>query len=77
MPDIGRLVVVLVYGHVKTLFVQLEVGGQEFPGKGYRLFLEVIAEGEVAEHLEKSVMAGGSSHLFQVVVLPPCADALL
>ena len=42
-----------------------------------RLVLEVVAEGEVAEHLEEGVVAGGVSDVVQVVVLAAGADAFL
>ena len=40
-------------------------------------FLEIIAEGKIAEHLEKSVMAVGEADVFKVVVLAAGADAFL
>ena len=35
--------------------------GDELPGEGDRVFLEVVAEGEVAEHLEEGVVARGDA----------------
>ena len=40
-------------------------------------FLEVIAEAEVAEHLEKSVMTCGFADVFEVVMLSADTDAFL
>ena len=51
--------------------------GDQFPGVGDRVFLEVIAEGKIAEHLEKRVMAIGEADIFKVVVLAARADAFL
>jgi hypothetical protein len=44
---------------------------------GDRLFLEVVAEREVAQHLEEGVVAGGVADIVQVVVLAAGPDALL
>ena len=38
---------------------------------------EVVAEGEVAEHLEERVMAAGVADIFEIVVLAAGAHALL
>src|SRR5207249_2084886 len=47
------------------------------PGERDRVLLEVVAEGKVAEHLEKGVVARRVADLFQVVVLAAGSDALL
>ena len=39
--------------------------------------LEVVAEAEVAQHLEEGVVAAGEAHIFEVVVLAAGADAFL
>jgi hypothetical protein len=31
--------------------------------------LEIVAEAEIAQHLEKGVMAGGITDIFQIIVL--------
>ncbi len=49
----------------------------EFPGVCDGVLLEVVAEAEVAEHLEKGVVAVGEADVFEVVVLASGADALL
>src|ERR1051326_3278790 len=49
----------------------------ELPRERDRLALEVVAEGEVAEHLEEGVVPRGVPHLFEVVVLAAGAHALL
>ena len=53
--------------------------GEEFPGEGDEddPLLEIVAEGKIAEHLEKSVVAIREAYVFQVVVLAPGADAFL
>src|SRR5207244_11717870 len=49
----------------------------KLPGELDRVFLEVVAEGEVAEHLEEGEVARGAPDVLEVVVLPTGADALL
>ena len=54
-----------------------QLDGQELPGEGDRLFLEIVAKGEVAEHLEEGVVPRGPPDVLQVVVFPPRAHAFL
>ncbi len=51
--------------------------GDQFPRKRDRVALEVVAEGEVAEHFKEGVVAAGKAHVFKIVVLAAGADALL
>ena len=51
--------------------------GQQLPAPGDRVRLEVVAEGEVAQHLEEGVVARRAAHLLEVVVLAGDAQALL
>ena len=57
--------------------VEPEALGHQLPGERDRLLLEVVAEGEVPEHLEEGVVARAAADLFQVVVLARDAHALL
>jgi hypothetical protein len=61
----------------ETLRVDFQVFEDELPGELDGAFLEVLAEREVAEHLEESVVPGGVAHLLEVVVLAACPYALL
>jgi hypothetical protein len=61
----------------KALRVELQFVDQEVPGEADRVLLEVVAEGEVAEHLEEGVVARGLADLVEVVVLAARAQALL
>ena len=45
-------------------FGQLEDLGEELPGEGDGVFFEVVAEAEVAEHLEERVVARGDGPTF-------------
>ena len=77
LPDRRRLVVGVVDGDQKLVLRDAEILRQQLPGIGDRLLLEVVAEGEVAEHLEKGVMARGIADIVEVVVLAAGADAFL
>ena len=72
-PDAVRLVVVFVDGRPEELRRDLEFLRQEFPCPRDCLALEVIAEGEVAEHLEECAVARGVTDAVEV----GGADALL
>ena len=71
--------VALEDGHIQPVFGDAEplLAGDQLPGKGDGVALEVVAEAEVAQHLEKGVVAAGEADVFKVVVLAAGADALL
>ena len=50
--------------------------GEQLPGPGDGLALEVVAKAPVAHHLEKGVVVVVLAHIIQVVVLAAGADAL-
>ena len=62
---------------LQAVLGEAELAGEEVPAELDRLLLEVVAEGEVAEHLEEGVVAGGHAHVLEVVVLAAGAHALL
>ena len=82
-PDLVGLLVArdalasLVHRRVEALGRQLPDIGQQRPGEGHRVGLEVVAEREIAQHLEERVVARRRSDVLQVVVLPAHAHALL
>ena len=51
--------------------------GDQLPSVGDGVLLEVVAEGEIAEHLEEGVVALGEAHIFEVIVFSAGADAFL
>ena len=51
--------------------------GHELPREGDGFALEIVGEGEVAQHFKEGVMTGGAAHVFKVVVLAGNAQALL
>ena len=53
LPDLNRLVVILEHREVELLRRQAEHLGGELEGPGAHLVLEVLAEAEVAHHLEE------------------------
>ena len=77
LPEIERLVVVDIDGRRQLVLRQAELLRDEFPGEFDRAILEVVAEREIAEHLEKSVMPRGVADIVEVVVLAAGAHAFL
>src|SRR6267143_3742946 len=51
--------------------------GDQFPGVGNRILLEIIPKRKIPQHLEKRVMPLRKPHIFQIVVLPARAHAFL
>ena len=78
-PECARLGVGLVHAHGQAVGMEPEVLArrQELPGERDRVALEVIAEGEVPQHLEKGVVPPGVPDLLEVVVLAARAHAFL
>ena len=77
VPDLEGLVIGVIHGDPQLVGRQLEHAGQQLPGKGNRVALEVVAERPVAEHLEERVVARGVTHRVQIVVLAAGAQAAL
>src|SRR5262249_24245715 len=77
LPQVERLVVVDEDGDRQPIDRQAELLGDEVPGKLDGAVLEVIAEREVAEHLEEGVMARGVAYIVEIVVLAAGAHAFL
>ena len=74
-PDIVGLVVLLIHRDVQTVLGDSHplIAGQELPCPRNDLVLEVILEGEVAQHLKEGAMAGSDAHALDI----RGADALL
>jgi len=64
-------------GDVEAVLREGEFLGDEGQGEVDGVGFEVVAEGEVAEHLEEGVMAASVADVFEVVVLAAGADAFL
>ena len=76
-PEVVGLVVGLVDRGPEPLRRQLVDLGEQLPGELDRVLLEVVAEAEVAQHLEERVVARGVADVLQVVVLAARAHAAL
>jgi hypothetical protein len=76
-PEDGGLLVAGVDGDPQPVLRQGEVAADQGPGQLDRALLEVVAEREVAEHLEEGAVAGGVADIVEVVVLAARAHALL
>ncbi len=77
VPDRLGLVVALVDRDPQAVAVEAPPLGHQLPAPRDRELLEVVAEAEVAHHLEEHEMALGASDVVEVVVLAARADALL
>ena len=51
--------------------------GEVLPRKADRIVFEIVAEGEVAEHLEERMVPGGIADVLKIVVLASRADTFL
>ena len=76
-PEIVGLVVLVIDRGPQFFRRQLVDPGQQLPGEADGVALEVIAEREIAEHLEERVVARRVPDVLQVVVLAARAQAAL
>ena len=76
-PELGGVLILGEDGDQQLVLGQAEVARQQGPGVLDRLWLEVVAEGEIAQHLEEGVVARGVAHIVEVIVLAARADAFL
>ena len=76
-PQVEGFVVGVIDGDRQAGWVEAPDLGQQRPRLLDRLRLEVVAEREVAEHLEKGVVACGVADVVEIVMLAAGADALL
>ena len=76
-PQAGGLVVFGIDRHQQAIAGEPELASDQVPGQLDRPVLEVIAKGEIPQHLEKRMMPGGIADVFQIVVLAAGAHAFL
>src|SRR5579871_995595 len=76
-PDVGGLVVILVNGDPESRGIELEGSGEQLPGEADGVSLEVVAKGEVTQHLEERVMPRRVADVFKIVVLATGSHAAL
>ena len=77
LPDLRRLVIGVVDRDQQAVLRNPELLGDQVPGEGDRVVLEIVAEREVPEHLEEGVVARGIADVVEVVVLAARAHAFL
>ena len=77
LPKLEGVVIVDIDSDEQPLLGKREILGDERPGELDRPLLEVVAEGEVAEHLEEGVVARGIADIVEVVVLAAGTNAFL
>ena len=77
VPDLLRLFVAVVDGDPELVAVEAEHLGDELPRPRDGVGLEVVAEAEVAEHLEEHEVPLRATDVVEVVVLAAGAGALL
>ena len=76
-PEGGRVLVLGIHRHQQLLGRKGEILGDQRPGKLDRFGLEIIPEGEIAEHFEEGVMPGRVADIVEVVMLAAGAHAFL
>src|SRR5438874_1873097 len=62
---------------IEAVFREFPNLRQEFPGPVDRFFLEVIAKGPVAEHLEEGVVVSVQTNILKIIMFAAGADAFL
>ena len=77
LPQLFGVVVFAKNGDVQLVFRQAVVLGDQLPGEVDGFGFEVIAEREVAQHLEERVVPARVADVIQIVVLAAGAHALL
>ncbi len=77
LPQPERLVIGMIDGDGQPIGGQAPGLVDQRPGVVDRLFLEIVAEREIAQHLEKGVVPRGIADIVEIVVLAPGADAFL
>ncbi len=77
LPQIEGVVVVDINRDQQLLGRDRVILGDQLPGERDGALLEVVAEREIAEHLEEGVVARGIADIVEVVVLAAGAHAFL
>jgi hypothetical protein len=77
LPQVLGVVIFAKDADVELVFGDGEIAREQLPGEGDGVLLEIVAEGEITQHLEKGVMAAGVADVIEIVVLASGADHLL
>ncbi|MNI04731.1 hypothetical protein D3C73_576610 [compost metagenome] len=69
IPQLERFFVLSIYRYGNTVRIKADplLAGQELPSPGNRFFLEVVTDGEVAQHLKKRMVAARFAHILDIV----------
>ena len=67
----------MIDGDKQAIDRQLEFAGDQIPREFDGVFLEIIAEGKIAEHLEKRVVPRGVADIVEIIVLAAGTHAFL
>ena len=76
-PEGSSLVILGIDGDKQALRIKAEFFRYQVPAILDRLFLEIVAKGEIAEHFEECVVARGIAHIVEVIMLATGPDAFL
>ena len=76
-PKSRGVLVFAVDGNQKFVFPEAKIPGQQSPGMIDRLFLEIVSETEISEHLKEGVVARGVANIIEVVMFATGTDAYL
>src|SRR4051812_194611 len=79
VPDLISLIVRVIHGHHEPMRIDAEpaLASDEIPREVNSVFLEIVAETEIAEHFEKGVMPSRVADIFQIVVFATGTHAAL
>ena len=77
LPQPERFIVFVIDGDRELILGKSKFPGNQIPGKGNRIVLEIVTKREIAEHLEKGVMPRGIADVVEIVVFAAGPDALL
>ena len=73
MPGIISLLIIRIYSDIESIFIEFDDFRQKFPCPMNSFLLEVVAEGEIAEHFKKCMVTRSTTYVFKV----PCAHTFL
>jgi hypothetical protein len=77
LPQRIGFIVVVVNRDEKTIFLQTKFAGQQFPGEFDGERLKIVAEGKIAQHFKKSVVARRITYIVEIIVFSAGPDAFL
>src|ERR1700682_2591268 len=69
MPVAVSILILFINGYRYTVWLKADPFGirEKFPRPSNRFFLEIIANGEVAQHLKKSMMSARFPYIFNII----------